>query len=469
MMSKTPLGLTEARRTEILKGLADLASDADGNRWDAASHYLPVPLHEKVGNPDIWLVVGARGMGKTTLFRTVVDGRELAVLASPLFAHGKTVPLEGWSGTAQIPLPDAALADEPRGYWLRRLFDVLKTVARYHQLPFDSRLSTRRPLTAEDRDALLTQIFDWDRLLFKRDFRCVVVYDALEKLPRWEAFAAGLVAFWADLAPRLRACSPKIFLREDVRDRLAGTGADFAKLGARTLTLTWSTHDIYRLLAFAFANSSKTARTYLETEGPFKFSAPTDGRKSWLPASMFPSEGPGSEERLATLLAGKWMGAAAQKGLTWKWIPRMLADANGAIAPRTVINLLSGAAAACQGAPQTEGALFSPEHLRQGLRKAARHRADELAEERADIVRLLERMKGGFVPIEGADLALRLFVTEGKVLLGSGEEASDVLHELERLGVLLRRADGRYDVPDLYRLGFEIKRRGGTPVLARRS
>ena len=37
-----------------------------------------------------------------------------------------------------------------------------------------------------------------------------------------------------------------------------------------------------------------------------------------------------------------------------------------------------------------------------------------------------------------------------------------VLDELKRIGVVSVRDDGRIDVPDIYREGFGIKRKGGT-------
>lgn len=81
---------------------------------------------------------------------------------------------------------------------------------------------------------------------------------------------------------------------------------------------------------------------------------------------------------------------------------------------------------------------------------------------------LLNRLRNHFVPLGEADLAFRLFTEDGKVSLNRDEEPGVVLAELERLGVVLRRSDGRFDVPDLYRLGFGIKRKGGTALLTPR-
>jgi hypothetical protein len=465
--------LTSEQRQEIVQKLLELRPHADGIRWALSSDYLPIPSHQRIGNPDIWLIVGARGMGKSTLYRTLVDGRGVSDLAGPLFSPKCTTVVQGWGANlATVPPEWVAGPEEAVGYWLQG-FAVAASdaVAANTAQPVRRDANyARRTLLRSDREALLEKIFTWDRELTNRGFQGIVVYDALEGMKNWQELAAGLLAFWNDLGPRLRAFSPKIFLREDVRDRLAGRGTDFAKLGSRTISLTWSVLDIYRLLLFVFAKTGDTAREQLEWRG-FAFTPPRGIGGPWLPPHVVPEEGDGSQDAFATLLAGKWMGTTAQKGLTARWIPRMLADGNGAMAPRTAINLLIGAAEAWTANPQEEGSLFSSEHLRAGLRFAAKGRAAELNEERRrpfSVEEFLVRLGGSFVPIDGADLALKLFVKDGALIELNGEEPSAILAEMQRIGVLTQRSDGRFDVPELYRLGFELKRRGGAALHARR-
>jgi hypothetical protein len=59
-------------------------------------------------------------------------------------------------------------------------------------------------------------------------------------------------------------------------------------------------------------------------------------------------------------------------------------------------------------------------------------------------------------------------VKDGALIELNGEEPSAILAEMQRIGVLTQRSDGRFDVPELYRLGFELKRRGGAALHARR-
>lgn len=456
-------------RSAILTALARLPADADGASFDPERDYLPVPLHNNLGSRDVWLVVGARGMGKTTLFRTLTDSRKCIPLVGSLFASSFVQAVDGWSATGKHHVPSEKTISDPGAFWLAALLHTLDGV--------DGRRSpdvtgkTVSQLVAQvrtSRESFVQRIFEIDEHGTQQQARILVAYDALEKLPNWEVLVPALLSFWSDLAPRLRTISPKIFVREDVRDRLIGQGPDFAKLNGRTLTLAWTPHDLFRLLAFLLANSADETRAWLEQDGGFVFTPPTGGRTSFLPQMLLPEEGSGSQDCLAELLAGRVMGAGAQKGLTRRWIPKTLADGRGAIAPRSATWLLRGAARAALEAPHLGGALFTPDELREGMRAAATNRADELREERADVVNLLMRLTNHFVPLGEADIAFRLFTEDRKVSLKTDEEPGVVLAELQRLGVIVRRSDGRFDVPDLYRLGFGIKRKGGTALLAPR-
>jgi hypothetical protein len=81
------------------------------------------------------------------------------------------------------------------------------------------KLSKFAVMKAAERETLRQWIYDFDDKL--GDARIVVSYDALEKISNdWEPYVLALLAFWSDLAPRLKAISPKIFIREDIRDRV---------------------------------------------------------------------------------------------------------------------------------------------------------------------------------------------------------------------------------------------------------
>ena len=62
---------------------------------------------------------------------------------------------------------------------------------------------------------------------------------------------------------------------------------------------------------------------------------------------------------------------------------------------------------------------------------------------------------------ERKTIVARLSEAIGKNRDGFGDDGERALEELVQLGVLRIRDDGRIDVPDLYRYGYGIKRKGG--------
>jgi hypothetical protein len=84
---------------------------------------------------------------------------------------------------------------------------------------------------------------------------------------------------------------------------------------------------------------------------------------------------------------------------------------------------------------------------------------DELAEEYAVVYRL-EHLRDRTVPIEHGELVKQLSKTSQKDD-GFNDNGSAVADELARIGVLRPRQDKRWDVPDVYRYGYGIKRKGG--------
>ena len=137
----------------------------------------------------------------------------------------------------------------------------------------------------------------------------------------------------------------------------------------------------------------------------------------WFPGEMHEKE----QKAFATRLAGELMGKGIKKGYTFRWIPN---------------------------------------RLHAGLGPTSKERAREIAEE-YPIVNRLENFRDKHVmmdPKEAAKLPGKPVTNDGNPKVTDG---SSVIEELVGLGVLRIRPDGRIDVPDIYRYGFGIKRKGG--------
>jgi hypothetical protein len=171
------------------------------------------------------------------------------------------------------------------------------------------------------------------------------------------------------------------------------------------------------------------------------------------------------QKAFAERLAGKLMGSGVKKGYTYRWIPNRLQDGRGRIVPRSVLNLIGYACKEAQHKPLRKGGrLLTPQDLWSALQPTSVARAREVGEE-FDPVRRLEFLRGDQVLLDRnlvVDRLDRRLPEEPPHPRISGEA---VLDELLRLGVLVVRDDrygkGRIDVPDIYRYGYGILRKGG--------
>ena len=156
------------------------------------------------------------------------------------------------------------------------------------------------------------------------------------------------------------------------------------------------------------------------------------------------------------------MGKGLKKGYTYRWIPNRLQDAHVRIVPRSLLNLIGEAAStACHQTPQARySRLLHPAELYAALAETSRRRVGELAEEHKIVARL-ENLRGLTVMLDPSFVKRKLSKERPDKPDQFKGDGSQVMDELIRLGVLNVRSDGRIDVPDIYRYGYDIKRKGG--------
>ena len=152
---------------------------------------------------------------------------------------------------------------------------------------------------------------------------------------------------------------------------------------------------------------------------------------------------------LEALGIGALLGATAQRGVV---------DALMGIVPRSILRLLKASTTHAQQHPRGKGPLILPEDLMRGLIETSIGRVTELGDEYKVVTRL-ENLAGQTMLMDRADvIALLARPTSTRDRFGTDGEA--IFDELRRTGVLERRP-GRVDVPDIYRYGYGIKRKGG--------
>jgi hypothetical protein len=172
-------------------------------------------------------------------------------------------------------------------------------------------------------------------------------------------------------------------------------------------------------------------------------------------------------------LAGPWMGRDKRRGIPYIWSVGHLADGKGRTSPRSFLAAIRKAAedSAARGGDYP----LHYESIKRGVQKASSIRIDEMAEDYPWVRDLCEPLQNLNVPVEFADIQDRW---DRRYPLGpnsitskrlppqdQGQGWIGIQKELIRLGVFTEMRDSRINMPDLYRVGFGLGRRGGvTPI-----
>ena len=448
--------------------------------------YLP-PSHVKALKPDVQLVTGMRGAGKTFWWSALQEGavRELvgrAVERPPLNEN-----TEVRTGFGPGPAPDGypgadrlrqLMADfEPKTVWRTVL---ARQFARDEDHPLgecDSWVARTR-YVAENPDAV-------DRLFQERDAEFewkgvyfLVLFDALDRCADdWkEMYRAirGLLQAALDLRSyrRLRV---KIFLRSDQADRTQISDfPDASKVLYSAVNLNWPRRDLYGLLWHCLGNgpNGRALQAFLGGgDWPAVFA---DKRRSFsVPRALVLDED--AQRETFHRIAGRSMGGNHRRGRPYTWVANHLEDAEKRVSPRSFLSALRTAADhTSEQHPDHEYALHY-DSIKRGVQAASTIRVRELQEDYPWVHGVMSALAGMVVPLEFEEIAQRwrsrgvldelgrqVEPNEVKLpprRLASGAEG--VRLDLESLGVLQRLLDDRVNIRDVYRVGYGLGRRGG--------
>jgi len=179
-----------------------------------------------------------------------------------------------------------------------------------------------------------------------------------------------------------------------------------------------------------------------------------------------------TQRALFESLAGPWMGKDRRRGVPYTWAVGHLADSRGQTSPRSFLAAIQQATEDSQERYDDYSLTLHYESIKRGIQKASEIRVAEIAEDYPWVRTFLEgELRGLNVPCE-----FHLLVERWQQAFPDGPDSvpterlpaqhaergwDGIRDDLIRLGVLERKKDGRIDMPDLYRVGFGLGRRGG--------
>ena len=492
-------GVDVERMRNALAELPDGTSH--GEAPDLGDVYFP-QSHLKALHPDVLVVTGMRGAGKT-FWWSALQNEAVRRLMEQRYARaklsGSTILRTGFgvrTATDEYPGKDVLerlLQDgtEPRSIW--RTVQAWQVARQDHPLRCRDDWASRTAYVRQHPEMIDRLFEEEDARLNEEGRHCVVLYDALDRAAdEWRSMyriVRGLLQTALDMRS-CRRIRMKIFLRTDQLDKAeVGDFPDASKVLSSAVELGWASHELYGLLWHRLGNAkifSKSVRAALHRsafgDGNDAFGnsdnewrpLTVDGHVSWrVPHSLVSYES--IQRKTFHSITGGWMGKDRRRGFPYTWIPNHLGDAKGKVSPRSFIAALQSAAEDTRDRHADHGHALHYDSIERGVREASGIRVAELKEDYPWVDRLLKSLHGMVTPCEFADVAerwaergaldnLRDEVESMDVKLPPSriEEGPDgVRQDLESLHVFLRMHDGRVNVPDVFRIGYGLGRRGG--------
>ena len=483
------------------RALAELPDGTShGEALSLGDVYFP-QSHLKALHPDVLVVTGMRGAGKT-FWWSALQNEAVRQLIDQRYARaklsGNTILRTGFGvrpAADQYPSKDVLKrllqeGMEPRLIW--------RTVQAWQVARQDDPLRCRdnwvsRTAYVREHPEMIDRLFEKkDAKLNEEDRHFVVLYDALDRTAdEWRSMyriIRGLLQTALDMRSYQRI-RMKIFLRTDQFDKAeVGDFPDASKVLSSAVELGWPRHELYGLLWHRLGNAagaSKEVQRMLSSVVDTGWTHHTSHASLWerqavdghgfrqVPRSLVSDEV--IQRKTFHSITGEWMGKDRRRGFPYTWIPNHLGDTAGKVSPRSFIAALKSAAENTMEQHPDHGNALHYDSIKRGVQTASVIRVDELNEDYPWVGQLLKRLRGMVTPCNFADIAERwdeqkalerlhdeVNFMDVKLPPSHIEEGPDgVRLDLESLHVFLRMHDGRVNVPDVFRIGYGLGRRGG--------
>lgn len=480
------MSLTPHEYRELLK--AALPNTPDADTRDIEAHTLFTPAgHRTSLDPDVTVVKGGRGVGKSVWFQALLDPqlRQIAADEYRLPQLRKITPHAGWGAALSAHYPSARALDDllnkgvdPTDIWYAVILHALG-IPEVREL--DGWLA-RAEWVRQDPER-------WEKALAHADEQAhrdgkvqLIMFDAVDRLNHKREIADQLTTSILQVALDLRIMTrnlrAKVFIRHDMLNNLSLVFADSSKLISNAAELTWSRSNLYGLLFHYLGNADSD---YAE-----RFRSTTPGwtsseHRHVLPPGLFGDQD--TQHRGFVAISGQYMGPNYRKGHTYSWLPNHLADGIGQVSPRSFLVALRLATESSAAAHAGHDQPLHWESIKRGVQAASDVRVQALTEDIPWVGTALKPLGRKQVPIGQADVVecwrqagLRDQLERENERPADTEQAWDnvptgprdyhpdrLVEELIELGVMTRRKNNLLDVPDIYRIKFDLGRKGGVP------
>ena len=469
------------------KAFAELPEGTShGDTPEVTNVYFP-PSHVKALDANCMLVTGMRGAGKTFWWTALQKSgvRELVDQHRGRFRFDERADVR--AGFGVTPAPDRypskdvlrnlmSAGVEPRSIW--RTVQAGLAAPAEHSLMQLSSWSERVDKVGSDPEAIERLFHQRDAESDRKGVYFLMLFDALDRCSDDWKEMYRLIRGLLQTAVEMRAyrrLRVKVFLRTDqVNETEIADFPDASKVLSSAVELSWPRRDLFGLLWHLLVNGKygDQFRRFLGLRN--LSSTEVEGHRVVYLERGFTVNDKYQRKKFHDI-AGPFMGTNRRRGFPYTWIPNHLADAAGRVTPRSFLAALRAAAEkTVEEQPNHEYALHH-DCIKQGVQEVSRIRVREVREDYPWIDQVMEPLGGMTVPCRFGDISRRW---RGENVLDSLTElmaqkdvklppahirdgAPGIRRDLESLGVFMRLGDGRVNIPDVFRLGYGLGRKGG--------
>jgi len=448
--------------------------------------FYAVPEHMRALDPDVTLVLGSRGAGKTSLFRAISEfgltdrlRMQFPRANIPVNAEWIPVNLTKKDVPPQEKIKDFFESESLNDSEAAAFWEVILVRSLWNQLrPEDQRQclqiheasgSTIASLLAAAEQCGLASAEALDRLddrLEQQGRVLFIGYDDLDLLvKRTGKGVSALMGYWATRSRRWKGIRSKLFMRTDIYNRFGvGGGPDLAKIAANRITLSWSDQSLLGMLIKRILNAGniKLVRDvfHLSTK-----ELAGDENVGW----SLRKETPEALDTIVTSLLGKYMGAGPKKGETQRWIIKHIKDCQDNAVPRFLVRLIESAASMQLNSRNEYLVPLSPLFIRDALSGISSEHVKASEDEWPWLSAFADRIrrspKNRSMPFERKTFEVEMARTWDESWgVGVSPPCTDYRNFLRLLvdsGILRERYDGRFETTDLYLDGLGFRRKGG--------
>jgi hypothetical protein len=480
MNTEFPLETLEALRELFLNALPEEQAQADARAPELSRFYVP-STHLRALNPNNMLVEGIRGSGKSFWWAALQDERHRELVADllPRSELANTHCYAGFGQTKSDNYPSKRILKvliekyDAQDIWQSVVWNTLQLDKRKK-----NNWEARIDWVKANPELIERTFIDTDKQLQEQGLKKLILFDALDRTADdWgslrrllKGLLQVLLEFRSSRAIRLKA-----FVRPDMlEDAEVSAFPDGSKVISSKVMLDWPKIELFSLLWHYLGNEPEQGqlfRHFCQERFLEKWTQHSSTGIWLIPDKMRITET--LQRDIFHALAGPYMGSDARRGFPYTWLPNHLGDGYDKTSPRSFLAALHSAAK--DNLRDKQAYPLHYQSIKKGVQAASSIRVRELREDYPWIDKLMTPLKGQTVPCEfnaitrcwGQKKILKTLeqVNDEAIVrlppsrLEQGYEG--IKQDLIELGIFRLMRDGRINMPDVYRIGYGLGRKGG--------